>query len=127
MVNERDELGSDLVPDYLTSVKEGQFYGWPFSYWGQYVDDRVKPQDPELVAKAGYKVVFVAFSDGKPTGAPVDVLTGFVSDSEKAGGRSSCEGRVADRCRRCRQYHLARVASGANQHALMVSANTDPR
>jgi glucose/arabinose dehydrogenase len=75
------------VPDYLTSVKEGQFYGWPFSYWGQYVDDRVKPQDPELVAKAGYKVVFVAFSDGKPTGAPVDVLTGFVSDSEKAFGR----------------------------------------
>ena len=71
VVNERDELGSDLVPDYLTSVKEGQFYGWPFSYWGQYVDDRVKPQDPELVAKAGYKVVFVAFSDGKPTGAPV--------------------------------------------------------
>ena len=133
VVNERDELGSDLVPDYLTSVKEGQFYGWPFSYWGQYVDDRVKPQNPELVAKAirpdyalgnhvaplgltfaegaklgdqfahgvfigehgswnrrplsGYKVVFVAFSDGKPTGAPVDVLTGFVSDNEKAFGR----------------------------------------
>jgi glucose/arabinose dehydrogenase len=52
VVNERDELGSDLVPDYLTSVKEGGFYGWPFSYWGQHVDERVKPQNPELVAKA---------------------------------------------------------------------------
>ena len=52
VVNERDELGSDLVPDYLTSVKEGGFYGWPFSYWGQHVDDRVKPSNPELVAKA---------------------------------------------------------------------------
>jgi glucose/arabinose dehydrogenase len=133
VVNERDELGSDLVPDYLTSVKDGAFYGWPFSYWGQHVDDRVKPQNPELVAKAirpdyalgnhvaplglvfaegaklgdqfargvfigehgswnrrplsGYKVVFVAFSDGKPTGIPTDVLTGFVSDDEKALGR----------------------------------------
>jgi glucose/arabinose dehydrogenase len=133
VVNERDELGSDLVPDYLTSVKEGAFYGWPFSYWGQHVDDRVKPQNPELVAKAirpdyalgnhvaplgmifaegaklgdqfahgvligehgswnrkplsGYKVVFVAFSNGKPTGSPIDVLTGFVSDNEKAFGR----------------------------------------
>jgi glucose/arabinose dehydrogenase len=52
VVNERDELGSDLVPDYLTSVKEGAFYGWPFSYWGQHVDKRVQPQNPELVAKA---------------------------------------------------------------------------
>jgi len=52
VVNERDELGSDLVPDYLTSVKNGGFYGWPFSYWGQHVDNRVKPQNPELVAKA---------------------------------------------------------------------------
>ena len=51
VVNERDGLGSDLVPDYLTSVKEGAFYGWPFSYWGQHVDDRVKPQNPEMVAK----------------------------------------------------------------------------
>jgi glucose/arabinose dehydrogenase len=133
VVNERDELGSDLVPDYLTSVKENQFYGWPFSYWGQHVDDRAQPQNPELVAKAiapdyalgnhvaplgmtfaagaklgdqfangvfigehgswnrrplsGYKVVFVGFADGKPTGVPVDVLTGFVSDDEKAFGR----------------------------------------
>src|SRR5262249_37751729 len=51
-VNERDELGSDLVPDYMTAVKEGGFYGWPFSYWGQHVDTRVSPQRPELVATA---------------------------------------------------------------------------
>lgn len=52
VVNERDELGNDLVPDYLTSVKDGGFYGWPYSYWGQHVDDRIQPQRPELVAKA---------------------------------------------------------------------------
>jgi glucose/arabinose dehydrogenase len=52
VVNERDEIGSDLVPDYLTSVREGSFYGWPYSYYGQHVDERVKPQNPELVAKA---------------------------------------------------------------------------
>ena len=52
VVNERDELGSDLVPDYLTSVKDGGFYGWPFSYWGQHVDDRVQPPKPDMVAKA---------------------------------------------------------------------------
>jgi len=52
VVNERDELGNNLVPDYLTSVREGGFYGWPFSYYGQHVDERVKPQQPELVAKA---------------------------------------------------------------------------
>ena len=51
-VNERDEIGSDLVPDYITSVKDGAFYGWPFSYYGQHVDMRVTPQNPELVAKA---------------------------------------------------------------------------
>ena len=51
-VNERDELGSDLVPDYMTSVKEGAFYGWPYSYYGQHVDARVKPQRPDLVASA---------------------------------------------------------------------------
>ncbi len=133
VVNERDELGSDLVPDYLTSVKEGAFYGWPFSYWGRHLDRRVKPQDPDLVAKAiapdyalgnhvapiglafaqgtllpetyrsgafigehgswnripfsGYKVVFVPFVDGKPSGQPVDVLTGFLSDQGEAQGR----------------------------------------
>jgi len=133
VVNERDELGSDLVPDYLTSVKEGAFYGWPFSYWGLHLNPRVKPQDPELVAKAiapdyslgnhvapiglafsqgtllpeqfrsgafvgehgswnripfsGYKVVFVPFADGWPTGQPVDVLTGFLSAQSEAQGR----------------------------------------
>ena len=52
VVNERDEIGSDLVPDYLTSVKDGAFYGWPYSYYGQHVDERVKPPRPEMVAKA---------------------------------------------------------------------------
>lgn len=52
VVNERDELGNDLVPDYMTSVRDGGFYGWPYSYFGQHVDDRVKPQKPELVASA---------------------------------------------------------------------------
>jgi len=133
VVNERDELGSDLVPDYLTAVKDGAFYGWPFSYWGQHVDSRVKPQNPEAVARAiapdyalgnhvaalglafaqgdllperyrsgafigehgswnrspfsGYKVVFVPFTAGRPTGQPVDVLTGFLSAEGEAQGR----------------------------------------
>jgi glucose/arabinose dehydrogenase len=133
VANERDELGNDLVPDYLTSVKQGAFYGWPYSYYGQHVDDRVKPQRPDMVAKAippdyalgahvaalglvaasktalpapfangmfvgehgswnrkpavGYKVVFVPFADGKPSGQPVDVLTGFVNDKGEAYGR----------------------------------------
>jgi glucose/arabinose dehydrogenase len=52
VVNERDEIGSDLVPDYMTSVRDGGFYGWPYSYYGQHIDQRVKPQRPELVAKA---------------------------------------------------------------------------
>ncbi|AKC88239.1 sorbosone dehydrogenase [Pseudoxanthomonas suwonensis] len=52
VVNERDEIGNDLVPDYLTSVREGAFYGWPYSYFGQHVDTRVEPQDPALVARA---------------------------------------------------------------------------
>jgi glucose/arabinose dehydrogenase len=132
-VNERDEIGSDLVPDYITSVQDGGFYGWPFSYYGQHVDVRVTPQDPDLVAKAiapdyavgphtaslgltfaegntlpaqfahgafigqhgswnrkphsGYKVIFVPFAGGKPNGAPVDVLTGFLNSDEKAMGR----------------------------------------
>ncbi|MDO9330238.1 MAG: sorbosone dehydrogenase family protein [Pseudomonas sp.] len=132
-VNERDEIGSDLVPDYITSVKDGGFYGWPFSYYGQHVDIRVEPQNPDLVAKAiapdyavgphtaslglsfaegntlpaqfkegafigqhgswnrkphsGYKVIFVPFAGGKPTGQPVDVLTGFLNEDEKAMGR----------------------------------------
>ena len=132
-VNERDEIGSDLVPDYITSVKDGGFYGWPYSYYGQHVDIRVEPQNPDLVAKAiapdyavgphtaslgltfaegsklpapftqgafigqhgswnrkphsGYKVIFVPFSAGKPAGQPLDVLTGFLNDEEKAMGR----------------------------------------
>lgn len=52
VVNERDMLGNDLVPDYLTSVKDGAFYGWPYSYWGKTIDPRVKPQRPDLVEKA---------------------------------------------------------------------------
>ncbi|WP_407164985.1 PQQ-dependent sugar dehydrogenase [Bradyrhizobium sp. ORS 111] len=52
VVNERDEIGPNLVPDYLTSVKDGAFYGWPYSYFGQHVDPRVQPQRPDLVAKA---------------------------------------------------------------------------
>ena len=51
-VNERDELGSDLVPDYMAAVKDGGFYGWPYSYYGQHIDTRVTPQRPDLVAKA---------------------------------------------------------------------------
>ena len=132
-VNERDELGSDLVPDYMTSVKDGAFYGWPYSYYGQHVDTRVKEQRPDLVASAvvpdyalgphtasiglafyeasllpshysggafvgqhgswnrrprsGYKVIFVPFSDGKPSGAAEDVLTGFVDEKGHAFGR----------------------------------------
>ena len=73
VVNERDEIGSDLVPDYMTSVKDGAFYGWPYSYYGQHVDDRVKPPRPDLVAKSlspdyalGSHVapLGMAFSDG---------------------------------------------------------------
>src|SRR4030095_6196598 len=52
VANERDEIGSDLVPDYLPSVRDGGFYGWPYSYYGAHVDDRVQPPRPDLVAKA---------------------------------------------------------------------------
>ena len=132
-VNERDEIGSDLVPDYMTSVKDGGFYGWPYSYFGQHVDVRVEPQRPDLVAKAivpdyalgphtaslgltfyqgdlfpdsfrngafvgqhgswnrnprsGYKVIFVPFADGMPSGKPQDILTGFLSGNGEARGR----------------------------------------
>jgi glucose/arabinose dehydrogenase len=133
VVNERDEIGSDLVPDYLTSVRDGGFYGWPYSYFGQHVDERVRPARPELVATAivpeyalgphtaslglafsagnslparfasgmfigqhgswnrrphsGYRVIFVPFEGGRPSGAPLDVLTGFLSEDGKAYGR----------------------------------------
>jgi glucose/arabinose dehydrogenase len=132
VVNERDELGSDLVPDYLTSVREGAFYGWPWSYWGAHADERVKPPRPDKVAQAlapdfalgnhvaplglafsdsrmpapyargafvgehgswnrrpfaGYKVVYVPFEKGKPSGLPVDFLTGFLGAGGEAYGR----------------------------------------
>jgi glucose/arabinose dehydrogenase len=133
VVNERDELGSDLVPDYMTAVHDGAFYGWPYSYYGQHIDERVTPQQPDLVARAiapdyalgphtaslglassvgtelpaafasgmfigqhgswnrrphsGYKVIFVPFASGKPSGSPVDVLTGFLSEDGNAFGR----------------------------------------
>lgn len=129
-VNERDELGDNLVPDYITSVKQGGFYGWPYSYFGNILDPRMKGQGKELVAKAiipdvpvgahtaslglafynknafpaqyrngafvgqhgswnrskisGYKVLFVPFKNGKPSGKPQDFLTGFIANEEKA-------------------------------------------
>jgi glucose/arabinose dehydrogenase len=132
VVNERDEIGPNLVPDYLTSVREGGFYGWPYAYWGQHVDTRVMPQDPAKVAAAivpdyalgshvaalgvafsaptmggqfgdgvfvgehgswnrnppvGYKVVFVPFRDGRPSGDPIDFVTGFRTEDGKTRGR----------------------------------------
>ena len=133
VVNERDELGNDLVPDYMTSVKDRGFYGWPYSYYGQNIDVRVQPQRPDLVEKAiapdyalgahtaslglafntgklfppemaggafigqhgswnrkpraGYKVIFVAFKTGMPSGKPQDVLTGFLNEGGEAQGR----------------------------------------
>ncbi|HLF52543.1 sorbosone dehydrogenase family protein [Flavobacterium sp.] len=129
VVNERDGLGENLVPDYLTSVKENGFYGWPYVYFGQNEDIRVKEKKPELVKKtivpdmamgphtaslglafytgnsfpekyrngafiaqhgswnrkilSGYKVVFVPFKDGKPSGKYEDFLTGFIVDPNK--------------------------------------------
>jgi len=129
VVNERDGLGDELVPDYLTSVREGAFYGWPYSYFGQNEDPRKKGERPDLVAQAikpdyalgshvaalglafyrgksfpsryhggafigmhgswnrsnfvGYKVAFVRFENGRPTGPIEDFLTGFIAN-EKA-------------------------------------------
>jgi glucose/arabinose dehydrogenase len=127
VVNERDGLGDETPPDYLTSVRDGGFYGWPYCYWGRTVDDRV-PQDPAMVAKAispdyalgghtaslglcwlpagtlpgfpdgmavgqhgswnrstlsGYKVIFVPFENGRPSGPPRDILWGFLSPDER--------------------------------------------
>jgi glucose/arabinose dehydrogenase len=127
VVNERDGIGDETPPDYLTSVRDGGFYGWPYCYWGQTVDDRV-PQDPALVAKAikpdyalgghtaslglcwvpagtlpgfpdgmaigqhgswnrstlsGYKVVFVPFENGRPSGPARDILSGFLAPDER--------------------------------------------
>lgn len=132
-VNERDEMGSDVPPDFITSVQPGGFYGWPWSYWGQHVDKRVVPPRPDMVARAikpdyavgphtaplgltfsrgaklgpllasgvfvgqhgswnrnprsGYKVIFVPFKAGKPSGMPIDILTGFLSYKGEALGR----------------------------------------
>lgn len=132
-VNERDELGDDLVPDYMTAVQESGFYGWPYSYFGKHVDERIEPARPELVARAiepdyalgahtaslglvfynkglfpekykggafvgqhgswnrsvpsGYKVIFVPFENGKPSGLPEEILTGFLNDKGEARGR----------------------------------------
>jgi glucose/arabinose dehydrogenase len=127
VVNERDGLGDETPPDYLTSVRDGGFYGWPYCYWGKTVDDRV-PQDPAMVAKAitpdyalgghtaslglcwvpagtlpgfpdgmaigqhgswnrstlsGYKLVFVPFENGRPSGPARDILSGFLAPDEK--------------------------------------------
>lgn len=127
VVNERDGLGDETPPDYLTSVQENGFYGWPYCYWGQTVDDRV-PQDSAMVAKAitpdyalgghtaslglcwmpegtlpgfgagmvigqhgswnrsklsGYKLIFVPFENGRPSGPSRDILSGFLSEDEK--------------------------------------------
>ena len=128
-VNERDGLGDDLVPDYITSVRDSGFYGWPYSYYGQNEDPRRAGERPDLVARAivpdyalgshtaslglvfydggsfperyrgaafvgqrgswnrsefsGYKVVFVPFDGGQPSGAPEDFLTGFIADAER--------------------------------------------
>ena len=132
VVNERDELGPNLVPDYMTSVRDGGFYGWPWSYYGQHVDERVHPPRPDLVENAiapdyalsshvaalglafsngsampeaygngafvgmhgswnrtafnGYKVVYIPFVNGKPSGPAQDVVTGFL-DGDRARGR----------------------------------------
>lgn len=132
-VNERDEIGDDLVPDYITAVKRDGFYGWPYSYFGQHVDTRIEPPRPDLVASAirpdyalgshtaslgftfvkdermgkayaggafigqhgswnratpvGYRVIFVPFVDGKPSGMPKPILTGFLNASGEARGR----------------------------------------
>ena len=127
VVNERDGLGDETPPDYLTSVREGGFYGWPYCYWGQTVDDRV-PQDTAAVTKAitpdyalgghtaslglcwlpagtltgfpegmaigqhgswnrsklsGYKLIFVPFANGRPSGPPRDILSGFLAPDER--------------------------------------------
>jgi glucose/arabinose dehydrogenase len=128
VVNERDGLGDETPPDYLTAVRDGGFYGWPYCWWGKNVDDRVQPQDAQAVARAitpdyalgghtaslglcwmpagtlpgfgegmaigqhgswnrstlsGYKVVFVPFADGRPSGSPRDILDGFLAPDER--------------------------------------------
>jgi glucose/arabinose dehydrogenase len=85
VVNERDEIGPDLVPDYMTSVKEGAFYGWPYSYYGQHVDPRVQPQRPDLVAKA-IPPDYALNSHVAPLGLAFDTGTGAgLPDSYRGG------------------------------------------
>lgn len=100
VVNERDELGSDLVPDYLTSVREGAFYGWPFSYYGGHVDTRVKPQRPDLVARAvppDYALgphtasLGLAYSDGAD-GAAAKLGTGMLVGQHGSWNRNPPSG-----------------------------------
>ena len=83
VVNERDELGAELVPDYLTSVREGAFYGWPYSYWGQHVDSRVRPQDPAKV-KAAIRPDYALPSHSAPLG--VAFSDGRIGDAKFAEG-----------------------------------------
>jgi glucose/arabinose dehydrogenase len=85
VVNERDELGNDLVPDYLTSVKDGGFYGWPFSYFGQHIDERVKEQRPDLVAKA----IEPDYGLGAHTASPSMTVRCCLSPSEAAPSSAS--------------------------------------
>jgi glucose/arabinose dehydrogenase len=88
VVNERDEIGSDLVPDYLSSVKDGAFYGWPWSYFGGIVDVRVQPQRPDLVAKSvapdyalGTHVAPLGLAFSSPRGMPPEFASGaFVGE-----------------------------------------------
>ena len=98
MVNERDEIGSDLVPDYMTSVRDGGFYGWPYSYFGQHVDDRVKPPRPDLVAKAivpDYALgahtasLGLAFSEGASLPAPSRTACSSASTARGTAGRTA--------------------------------------
>ena len=143
VVNERDGLGDDLPPDYLTRVDDGGFYGWPYSYWGKHVDTRVTPPRPDLVAKArvpdyalgshtaalgltfyadgpfpsryhgggfigqhgswnrtrlsGYKVAFIAFRDGKPSGELEDFMTGFVAGDQQSTAYGRPVGVIVDK------------------------------
>jgi len=131
VVNERDEIGDDASPDYITSLTPGGFYGWPWSYWGRHVDKRPYPARPDMIARAltpdyaigshsgslgfafadgamlgprfaggafvgqhgswnrsrpaGYRVIFIPFASGQPSGAPIVVLDGFLNGSEVFG------------------------------------------
>jgi glucose/arabinose dehydrogenase len=163
-VNERDEIGNDLVPDYMTSVKDGGFYGWPYSYYGQTVDTRVKPQRPDLVARAikpdyalgahtaslgltfykadafparyrggafigqhgswnrkpvnGYRVAFVPFAGGMPSGPAEPFLTGFLDAKGQALGRPV--GVAVDK------FGALLVADDVGNTVWRVAANTPP-